>query len=172
MYKKYILAIVAVAVGVAATTPAFAQEKKPMGLSVRLGLFFPSSDQAKDVGKNWFGGGIEYKLGDLNYGAQKGHSASYSISIDTFSKGGFGTTPILLNYIARKENIYYKGGIGIGLLKLPVFGGSDNKSQFAYQLAIGYDFNKGNVPYFAEIAWLGSTKSDVNGIGIFGGVRF
>ncbi len=170
---KYITLAASVAlISTLATAPAIAQQTKPMGLSVRIGLFFPSSAGAKAAGKNWFGGGLEYKLGDLNYGAQKGAATSYSISIDSFSKGNYSNTPILVNYVSRTENIYYKVGAGISMLKYPVVGGTESKSQFGYQFALGYDFNKGNMPYFAEVVWFGSTKSDVNGLGIFGGIRF
>jgi len=172
MKKIITLAVVTALSSLVAISPANAQESKSSGVSVRAGLFFPSATNASNVGKNWFGFGLEYKLGDLNMGAQKGSNASYSVSIDMFSKGDFRNAPLLLNYISRTENIYYKAGAGVSFLKYPIGGGTESKTDFGYQLAIGYDFNKGNMPYFAEVVWFGSSKSEVNGLALMGGVRF
>jgi hypothetical protein len=60
------MTIIAAASLIAATAISPAQESKPVGLSVRVGIFWPSSNTAKAEGKTWIGFGAEYKLGDLN----------------------------------------------------------------------------------------------------------
>ena len=65
MNKTVAVAALAVVAAAFIVTPAQAQEIKPMGLSVRAGIFLPQKDLAKNAGKQWFSGGVEYKLGDL-----------------------------------------------------------------------------------------------------------
>ena len=43
---------------------------KPLGLSVRAGLMFPSTKAARDVGSQWFAAGADFKLGDLKFSRQ------------------------------------------------------------------------------------------------------
>jgi len=161
------------AVGIGLTSHAHAQYKKPYGLSFRAGVFLTGDGDARDrEGRNWIALGLEYKLRDLNFGAA-GTSGSYSISMDFYGKGNYGNIPVLLNYIGRNDAFYYSAGIGVGFAKVPDAGGSsDTTTEFAYQLSIGYDFNKMSTPFFAELRFYGSNETQLNGFGILGGVRF
>lgn len=163
MKKALVIAILAVAGG------TFAQEVKPLGLSVKLGLFYPSSSVAQTAGDNWFGFGVDYKLGTLTAMSREGYMASYSLSVDLFQKGDFRATPILLNYTGRSSSqIYYLAGAGVSLNKKPGGDGTD----FAYALGLGYEFTRFKLPTFAEVRWLGNGDSDLNGWSINVGVRF
>lgn len=160
------------AVSLVAIAPA--QESKPVGLSVRVGLFWPSSNIAKSEGKNWISFGAEYKLGDLKFGNnQPGYSSSYSVSVDYFAKGDFRNTPILVNYIGRKDQFYYLAGAGIGLTRVrESLNNVESHTEFAYQIGVGYDFTQGNAPLFAEVKYIGSSDSRLAGFGAFVGIRF
>ena len=82
-----ILAAAAGVIAVSAAVPALAQETKPVGLSLRAGVFFPTAGVAKDAGKSWFIGGAEYKLEGLNLGTTGANSTTQSLcqSISTTS---------------------------------------------------------------------------------------
>ncbi len=157
-------------------TAAFAQESKPLGLSVRGGPFFPSMKKAKtDSGKQWIGVGVEYKLGDLQYGSTgKAYSASYSISADLYQKKNYRHAPVMLNYIGRmQDSIYYTAGAGVGFVReLDNTNNRKNHTTFSYQIGLGYEFSKSQVPLFVEARWIGSSKNSVNGWGVFLGARF
>ncbi|MCU0316553.1 MAG: hypothetical protein MUC92_08170 [Fimbriimonadaceae bacterium] len=165
----------AIALFVAAlAVPAAADYQKPMGLSVRAGLFWTGSGYAQSFeGNRWFTFGAEYKLGDLSFANKNNkYSASYSISVDYYGKGGFSNTPVLLNYIGRTESFYYSAGAGLGFGK--VFGGGSGNSNgdFAYQISAGYDITRFSLPAFVEVRYFGSTRSELNGFALVGGVRF
>jgi hypothetical protein len=160
--------------GGAFTTSAMAQESKPMGLSVRGGLFFPGADTAKkNGGKQWLGLGVEYKLGDLKYaGENSSFSASYSVSVDYYSKKDFRHVPVMLNYIGRTGGIYYFAGAGLGFTKEKETAGTKSRTGFSYQAGVGYEFNRGANPVFVEAKYIGSSRSNLNGLGVFVGIRF
>lgn len=155
-------------------TTANAEYTKPMGLSVRAGIFFTGSNQARQAeGRNWFVMGAEYKLGDLNWGAKEGFVGSYSLSIDFYQKGNFGNVPVTLNYVGRQNQFYFTAGVGVGFARTPdLLGGSDTNTEFAYQFGLGYDFNRFSTPLFVEAKFFGSNEARVNGFAIMGGIRF
>lgn len=162
-----------IAIGIGLTSHAEAQYSKPLGLSVRAGLFLTGDGDARDrEGRNWFAIGVEYKLRDLKFG-KAGDNSSYSISLDYYGKGNYGNMPILFNYIGRNQAFYYSAGVGLGFARVPDAGGSsDTTTEFAYQLSFGYDFNKMSTPFFAELRFYGSNETQLNGFGLLGGVRF
>lgn len=174
MKKAFALGAMAL-VFTGATTIAFAQETKPIGLSIRAGIFWPTQARAKAAGKTWFGGGVEYKLGDLKL-AEAGStlSSSYSVSVDLYQKGSWRNVPVLLNYIGRSsEGFYFFGGAGVGFARtINAVNVKKNSTAFAYQLGVGYDLNKSKMPIFLEAKYIGSSKSDLNGFGVFAGIRF
>lgn len=154
---------------------ASAQYTRPMGLSVRGGLFMPQASAPRDLeGDTWYGIGLEYRLGDLQFGmADPGFAASYSISIDYYGKGDFSAVPILLNYVGRNNQFYYSAGAGIALTRRPgLNGGTTSDGQFAYQFSVGYDLALGATPMFVEARWMGNAKSDLNGFALLAGFRF
>ncbi len=174
MKKAFIYAAALAIVGGSLTTTSFAQETKPLGLSVRLGMFWPNMDQAKKAGKTWFGGGVEYKLGDLKYPSEGSNmSASYSISADYYQKNDFRHVPILINFIGRSDTMYYFAGAGIGLTReKDKLGNRKNNTGFGYQVGIGYEISKAQAPIFVEAKYVGNSRSEVNGFGVFVGIRF
>ena len=52
-----------------------AQESKPVGLSLRAGVFFPSDSSARAEANAWLAFGAEFKIKDLHFGEQQ---AGYS----------------------------------------------------------------------------------------------
>lgn len=161
-------------VGALAAGAAFAQESKPVGLSAKVGLFWPGNSDARDAGRTWFSFGLEYKIGNIKFSSESpGYSSAYSISIDYLTKGDFRNTPVLLNYIGRKDNMYYVAGIGVGFTKVRVNNTETSSgTDLAYQFGIGYDFNQGSTPMFVEGKYIGSGESRLNGFAVFVGVRF
>lgn len=147
---------------------------KPIGLSIRAGVFFPSSNSAQGEGKTWFNGGLEYKIGNLGFGnAEPGYSASYSISVDYYGLGDFRNVPVLLNYVGRVNEFFYSAGAGLGAAKYREgLASTKNRTEFSYQVSVGYDFVKGSTPVFLEAKYFGCAKSDLNGFAINLGVRF
>lgn len=173
MNKFAICSVAAALLGVAAL-PGSAQETKPIGLSIRAGLFFPSSSIASDSSKTWFVGGLEYKLGDLAWSkAPTNTMSSYSVSIDYYSQGDFRNVPVLLNYVGRTEQFYFTAGAGFGAVRARI-NATDirNSTEFAYQVGVGYDFVKGATPVFLEAKYFGSAESRVNGFALMVGARF
>ncbi len=168
--------VVAALVGVFSAGIANAQESRPLGLTLRAGIFFPNSDAAKrNAGKQWIGGGAEYKLGDLQF-ANEGNSygASYSISVDLYQKKDFRHVPVLLNYVGRSnQGIFYTAGVGVGFAReLNSLNQKKNHTTFSYQVGVGYEFTKSQVPVFIEAKYVGSSRNRLNGYGIFAGIRF
>jgi hypothetical protein len=173
MNKKLITsAFVIVSVG--AAIPAMAQESKPVGLSVRAGIFFPTQGSAKDAGKNWFIGGAEYKLNNMHFGKMGANAMNQSValSVDFYNKSNISNVPVLLNYISRTDEYYFTLGAGIGFNRLPNgSGGTESKARFAGAVGLGYDFQRGKSPLFTEARYLFNSKSDLNGFAVMVGIR-
>ncbi len=169
--KKIVIAALAASIG--AASAVYAQETKPLGLSVRAGLFFPTSGDARDEGQTWISGGLDYKLGDLKFGNNRpGYSSHYSISADYYGKGDFRNIPVLLNWVARNDQFYYSAGAGVGFARFPDSATTTrSKTIFSYALAVGYDFQKGTTPIFVEGRYMGASESKLAGFGVFLGVR-
>lgn len=167
MNSKLIVTAAAAIVAVS----AFAQETKPVGLSVRAGVFFPSDSATKTAtSKTWFTGGVDYKLKNgLPMGTMgTGNAGELSLSVDYFQKGDFRSVPVLVNWTGGQGEIFYSVGAGIGFNKLP----GENKSAFAYAAAVGYNFQQGKSPLFIEGRYYGSSKNELRGFGIQLGFRF
>jgi len=153
---------------------SFAQETKPVGLSLRAGLVWPTTKAARDEGKTWFGVGLDYKIGNLGFGSENmKFSAAYGVSFDVFSKGDFSAIPITLNYIGRSDQLYYSVGAGVSFVKFPVSSVETRReTKFAYQFSVGYDFNRTGNPIFVEVRYFGNAESRLAAFGGFVGIRF
>ncbi|HAY13772.1 MAG TPA: hypothetical protein PLB31_06540 [Fimbriimonadaceae bacterium] len=165
--------VAALAVGVLA--PAMAQYSKPSGLSVKGGLFFPISNEAKNAaGSDWFGFGVDYELGNLfNVKSDGEVESTFHLSLDYYGDGDFSQVPVMLNYRGRQKNVYWVIGGGLGFVRTPkVGGGTTTNEEFAYNFALGYNFNQGATPYFIEARFLGSNEERLNGFGLYAGLRF
>lgn len=172
--KKIATISITALLALGAVTQATAQYQKPIGLSVRLGVFYPTNGDARNVeGQGWFGGGLEYKIKDLKFDTTDSrYSSTLTASLDYYGKGSFSQVPLLVNYVAHMDSFYWTGGAGIGFGRVPTTGGSTSDTEFAYQMGIGYDFVKSQMPFFVELKYFGSTESKLNGFGVYGGVRF
>ena len=149
-----------------------AQESKPVGLSLRAGVFFPSDSSARAEADAWLAFGAEFKIKDLHFGEQQAsYSSMLSISADYMSKGSFHNTPVLLNYVGRVNQLYYTAGAGLGFSEVPSGLGSLSDTQFAYSLAVGYDFQQARMPVFLEARYFGSSETRLNGFVAYLGVR-
>ncbi|MFY9232867.1 MAG: outer membrane beta-barrel protein [Fimbriimonadaceae bacterium] len=172
MNRRIMLAASALAAVTALTASATAQESKPMGLSLRAGIFFPSSDAARAENKTWIGMGAEFKIKDMNFGmSQPGMSSHLSLSVDYMGSGDFRSLPVLVNWVARNNQFYYTAGLGYTFGRNENAGVTEERNALAYSLGVGWDFQQGSTPFFAEGRFWGSSESDFNGFGIYVGVR-
>jgi hypothetical protein len=159
------------------TGAAFAQEGQT-GIAVKAGWFFPQERIARDAGTNWFSAGFEYILRGATLGAPAPSPENHiSVSLDYYGRGDFRHVPILLNWHRHFRNdLYFTGGVGIGFVTSPEAGpgpaATTTRSRFAYALGVGWIFQTGPSPLFAEIRWIGSQESAVNGFGTYIGMRF
>lgn len=175
MNRKILATVLGVTAAMAAVT-ATAQTTKPMGLSVRAGLVWPTSGYGRNIGRTWFGIGGEYKISDANFGTMdRGSSGIFSVSVDYYGKGAASAVPILFNYVGMKNEMYYTFGAGLAITRdEELVGGvmqGRNKTNFAYQLGIGYNFQSGTNPLFVEGRYFGNGNTNLNGIGVFVGIR-
>jgi len=170
MIKKILVAIGLIAV---CAIPAFGQESKPVGLSVRAGVFFPTNSDAIDAGRTWFVGGAEYKLSSFSLGNKGADSSgSYSISADYYDKGSISNIPVLLNWVGRNNEVFYSVGVGVGFNRDPNGGGgTESKTRLAGQVGIGYDFMQGRSPLFLEAKYFINQESVLNGFGVYVGIH-
>lgn len=173
MRKTWIAKAAAVATVAACMGAASAQTNGPTGISARLGVFFPTSDLARDLGKTWFAFGADYKLSSVSVEPARGAYASYlSVSADYYEKNDLRAIPVAVNYNVRANQFVFSGGIGIDFVRTL----SDNTSGFSGQLAATYEFaNSGstsNNPFFVQAKYFFSSKSDLSGFGVYVGYRF
>lgn len=173
MRNNWIVKVAAAASVLGVAGIAGAQTNGPTGISARLGVFFPTSDPARDLGKSWFGFGADYKLQSVNVQPARGEYASYlSVSGDYYEKGGARAMPIAINYNVRANQLVFSGGVGIDFVR--AFG--DDSSGFSGQLAATYEFAQSgrtnSTPFFVQAKYFFSSKSDLSGIGVYAGVRF
>ncbi len=166
---KSVTTVLGAVLVLAGATAVQAQETKPIGLSIRAGLFFPQSGDSRNAeGDSWFAGGVEFKVRDLNWqGMGDGYQSHLSVSLDTIGKGEIKNIPLLLNYTARANEWYYTGGLGVSF---SAFDGND-RMRLAFQVGVGYDFTQGKTPFFLEAKYWGSGKSEFTGFGVYAGIR-
>lgn len=151
--------------------PAMAQyDAKPMGLSVRAGIFLAQGDGKKFEGQNWFTIGMEKKMRDIA-SDNPDYNAHWSLSLDYYGKGGFSNVPLLYNYVGRNPDFYYSAGAGVGFGRTQS-GASDSTVDFNYQLSIGRDLNFGGSPMFVEARYFGSGRTALSGFAAVVGIRF
>lgn len=162
---------------VGASALSFAQESKPMGLSVRLGLFMPSAEKARNAGKQWMNFGFDYKIGDLKFAkSNSDYQAHSSLSVDFLSKNGLRSTPVTFNYVSGmpgREGMYYFGGAGVAFTsERDNTNQKVNKTGLAFQVGAGMDIKGQRFPLFAELKWMGGSRTMFNGFKIDIGARF
>jgi hypothetical protein len=148
----------------------FAQESKPLNLSIRAGVFQPSNGSARDEGKSWFAIGAESRIKNLGVSATNpGMSSYFTISVDSYGKGDFHAVPVLLNYVVRNNELFFTGGAGVSFVDVP---GDSANTRAAFALGAGWDFQKGKTPLFVEAKYfIHSSNDHLNGLGLYVGVR-
>jgi len=167
MSRKILIAAVGIfALGVV-VTPAAAQMTKPIGLSIRAGAVFPTDSSTRSaVGNTWLGFGAEYALGAMGMG-MPGTNGHLSISADWFGKSSASVIPVLLNFVGTQNEFFYSAGAGVSFTSGTPF----SKTNFGYQVGVGYNFATGATPVFIEAKYWGNGHSQLNAIGAYLGVR-
>lgn len=169
--KRTILALALGMGAIAVTTAPAAAQVRPGSISLRVGGFFPFDEDVRDAtGNTWLAAGLEYRFRDLPAGGLAPTDIpSLSISIDYMGRDDVSHVPILINYVGRRESFYYTAGIGLGFIS----GNDDTETRLAFSVGIGYNFNTaGTNPLFIEGRFWGSSESELNGLAIYGGIRF
>lgn len=172
--NKIIIAGLITLLGIGFAPIANAQYEGTNNVAVRAGVFFPSDRAARNQSNTWFTIGVEFRLGELNLGMEQDPTSQsfYSVSADYYGSGDFSAVPILINYIGHTGQIYYTAGMGVAFTRQPVPGGNSDKAEFAYQLAVGYDFAESTTPFFVEARYFGNANSRLNGFALVAGMRF
>ncbi len=168
--KKYIFATFLVII--TSILPSIGSSAS-FGLSLRGGMFFPAG--SKNPSSIW---GASYELMNLG-GPLKGSLSPGSINIsgDYYAvSSNDRRIPILLNYKKQVLSFYFSGGAGFSINNFRTHSNNHDSLTFAYQLSVGHDMLAGLVPLFVEARYLGAAGQrgvqDLNGIGLFLGVRF
>jgi hypothetical protein len=158
----------ALVVGIAGA--ASAQSNGPTGVSVRLGVFLPTTSS---VGSTWFGGGIDYKLNSLS-AAVPPPSTGYGyfgISADYYTYAGNSNIPVVLNYNWRMQNLVFALGAGIEFYDVPSFS-SGSGTGFDAQASATYDFGHSSNPFFLQAKYFLASRDELRGFGLYAGLRF
>jgi hypothetical protein len=165
----YALATALIAFGVAGSASAQSDAPSPpIGLALRLGLFFPTDGNTTSaVGSTWFGFGAEYRL--FRVDPTSDLHPTITLSTDYFSRDSIDEVPIMLNYRIHKDSVFASVGAGISFDHTP---GNSSSSHFGYQVGIGYDLPVTGIPAFLEAKFWGNDNSNYNGVGVYAGVRF
>ncbi len=167
MKRNVLLAMVGAASILGFAVPANAQESRSMGLSVRLGGFFPTKNDIDD--DLLFSVGLDYKIKDLNFDmSDRNTRTALTVSADWYGNSEFSNIPVMLNLVASQNQMYYFLGAGVAFLD--VDGGSD-ETNFTYALGVGYNFQQGRTPVFFEAKYFGNSESALNGFGVYVGAR-
>lgn len=173
--KVFALTLSAALLGVAAVASAQTTDQQPLGLSARIGAFFPTDSTTQSESKTWLAAGLQYKLTNLSVGAAgTNYRSSLELSFDYTSRGDYQSLPLLLNYVGHVgDGVFYTGGLGVSFTRVPEVGGVTSKARFAYTLGLGYDFpTTGSLPVFVEGRFFGNERSELNGFAAYVGVRF
>jgi hypothetical protein len=168
--KSVITKVLAGGLVLAGASFASAQTNGPLGLSARIGVFFPTNDLARDLSPNWFALGADWKWKEMPVSSVNPDTLAYlGVSIDYYSHGSDNSAlPIVLNYNVRSGQFVYSGGLGIDFVRA----GFGNKSGLCGQLGATYEFGNVPNPVFVQAKYFFSSRSELSGFGLFAGVRF
>lgn len=141
----------------------------PAGVMVRAGIFLPVNSTASNSASAWFAAGAQYKFYDIPGSPGDQFASGLALSADFYSRGAWSQAPVLLNYVATQGQVFLSGGAGIGFGHEPTSTGID----FAYQAGVGYNFpSSGTTTVFLEAKWWGSDRTELDGFGLYAGLRF
>lgn len=142
------------------------------GLSLRVGVFLPTSTAGTNIGNEWFAAGIDYKLNATSPTTQMGVLPTYlSLSLDYFGKDDNTAYPLLINYNVKMQNIVYFVGAGVQETQLSG-GNSKATTSLALQGGVNYDLVKRPVPVFLQAKYMYSNYEAFRGVGVYVGIRF
>jgi hypothetical protein len=169
MNNKTLMATLGAIALTVAAVPAHAQTSTPTGLSLKLGVLWPTDKAVRDATSNtWFLAGLEYRFKDMPVTTpdMKSH---LSVSVDWASHSNTSVIPVLLNYVGEQQQTYWMVGAGAAFLHAS---GASDQTKFAYQVGFGYNFEHGPTPAFVEARYIGTSESRANGVAVDVGVRF
>jgi hypothetical protein len=168
MNKKLLVAALGVFALIAAAVPAYAQSSTPTGLSLKIGVLWPTDEDVRDATSDtWFTGGLEYRFKEMPMTSDNGR-AHLSVSFDWAENDDVRIMPLLLNYVGENNQTYWMVGIGWAFLDAPGF----DDSEFAWQAGFGFNFaNGGSTPMFVEARYVGTSESSANAVIINFGIR-
>jgi hypothetical protein len=168
MNRKMLITAMGACALVGAAVPAYAQGTTPTGLSLKLGVLWPTDSAVRSATSDtWFTGGIEYRFKDMPV-TTPNMKAHLSISADFAENHHASITPVLLNYVADQNQTYWLVGAGAAFLHAP----GDDRTKFAYQAGLGYNFEQGATPVFLEARYVGTSESHANAVLLDVGIRF
>ena len=162
--------LVSALTALAAITPLIGAAQAPpetTGVEVHAGVFFPFGSAARQNATGWLAYGASYRLLTLS---TKGTSrAALSISADYMGQGAWSQAPVLLNYGVVDHSIFFSAGAGFGFANEPSGTGTD----FAYQGTVGFNFpSTSNATFYVMAKYWGSDRTELDGLGVYAGVRF
>ncbi len=160
----------AVAAGFALVGSAVGQESRPLNLSLKFGNFRPQFSDARFEDDNWAAIGIESRFRTLRVSTSNPGQSNYlTVSFESFSAGDWRAAPLLLNYVARSNELYFLAGAGLAFCEEP---NESDGVRLGVQFGAGWDFMQGKTPLFVEAKYFLTTSNDhFNGLGIFFGIR-
>lgn len=169
MNKNTLMAALGALALTVAAVPANAQSSTPTGLSLKLGVAWPTDSGVRKATSNtWFLAGLEYRFKDMPV-TDPNMKTHLSISADWIGHNSDTVVPVLLNYVGEQQQTFWEIGAGAAFLKAP---GTSNQTKFAYQAGIGYNFEKSATPAFVELRYIGTSESRGNAVAADVGVRF
>lgn len=159
------ISIAVIAAGAAGL--ASAQGYKPVGVDVRIGDFLPTDSGTQGVGNSWLDLGFDFKVFQLS------PDSHLAVSFDYAYREGYRTMPLLLNYVIRRGPVYALAGVGGNFNLIPQDDGTTyTRTTWAYDVGIGYDFmHNGGNPIFIEGRFYGDQQTNIDGFGVFLGIR-
>jgi hypothetical protein len=145
-----------------------AQTNGPTGLTIRAGVFLPTSQLARAISNSWFTFGADYKFNNTSVSAPTMGTLAYlGLSVDYYSSGNNSALPVAVTYNVRSGQLVWSAGIGIDFVRLGA-----NTSGLAGQVGVAYEFGTAPTPFLLQAKYFLSSKTDLNGFGLYAGVRF
>lgn len=141
-------------------------------VTLRLGFDYPVIAATRNNAKEFYGIGLQRKVGNVRDSDQ--YNTALEMSIDYYGRNNYRHIPILLNYVgySKRGDSFWSVGGGFGFVKRPANGGTESIGRLAYQVGVGLNLSSGATASFVEVKFFGSEASEVNAAGIYYGIRF
>lgn len=139
-------------------------------LSFRFGVVKPTDSGVPTSQFTSFG--LQHKVRAIS--SNENWNNFGELSVDFYGKGDYRSIPFLYNYVAysTKSDFFLSLGAGVSFITRPDATGTESVGRFAYQVGLGYNLTKGENSSFVEAKFMGNGASELNGFGVFFGVRF